>query len=90
MEILIEFLVDLILSGSIELSKSNKLPKKLRILLIILISLFFISMIGLIILTGILIIKNNIYAGLILITIGLFLLILSIIKFIRIYIRKVG
>ncbi len=90
MELLFEFILELIFEGSIELSKSRKIPKYIRYPLIIFIILFFIAVIGLIFLTGILSIKQNIFIGIFFILIGLLTLIMSIIKFKKVYLTKVN
>ncbi len=88
MEYIFEFLLELILEGSIEVSKNRKIPKYIRYPLIVLIILFFIAVIGLVFLAGILSIKENIFVGLIFIVIGLMMLIASIIKFRKTYLIK--
>ncbi|MBQ9659155.1 MAG: hypothetical protein IJV31_10420 [Clostridia bacterium] len=49
MELLLEFIFTLIFEGSIEVAKDRKISKWIRYPLIILLSVFFISVIGLII-----------------------------------------
>lgn len=88
MEILFEFILELILEGSIETSKNEKIPKWIRYFLILIISLFFIGVIGLVFLAGFLVFKENAFVGIFLIGIGLFMLIASIIKFRKVYLRK--
>ena len=46
MKFIIELILDLLLEGSIEASKSEKVPKPIRYILIVLISLFFLAVIG--------------------------------------------
>ncbi len=87
MEYLFEFILELIFDGSIEISKSVRVPKYIRYPLIALISLFFISVIGLIFFVGILSLKENILLGIFFILIGLFLFISSIIKFKKTYLN---
>lgn len=89
MEYLFEFILELALGGSIEISKSNKVPKVIRYPLIVIIVLFFLAVIGLIFLTGILILKENVMAGIFFIIIGMFMLVMSIIKFKKVYLKKV-
>ncbi len=88
MEFIIELILDLLLEGSIEASKSEKVPKPIRYILIALISLFFLAVIGLIIFLGIDALKNNKLAGIIVISMGVLLLILAIMKFKKIYLKK--
>ena len=85
MEFLIELLLDLVLEGSIEISKNKKISKFIRYPLIIFIILSFtIIFFGMLIL-GILILKENIYFGLL---ISIILIILSIKKFKKVYIER--
>lgn len=77
MDDIIEFLIELFLEGSHELIKIKKIPKWIRCL----IALLFLSIpIGLIIL-GIIILKETIISGMIIIVSGLLLLTGIIIKF---------
>ena len=88
MEYIFEFILELVLEGSIEVSKSNKIPKYIRYPLIVIIALFFIAVIGLIFLVGILSLKENIFLGILFILIGLFMFIMSVIKFRKTYLIK--
>ena len=88
MEFIIELILDLLLEGSIEASKSEKVPKPIRYILIALISLFFLAVIGLIIFIGIDTLKNSKIGGIIVISMGVLLLILAIMKFKKIYLKK--
>ncbi len=87
-EFILELVLELVFEGSIEVSKSNKIPKYVRYPLIVIISLLFIAVIGLIFIAGILSIKENIFVGIILILLGLALIIASAIKFRKIYLTK--
>ena len=88
MEFLIEAILDLILEGSIEISKNKKVSKWIRYPLLVIIILFFAIVIFGILLLGILLIKTSFIGGLLIILIGLLMLISSIIKFKKIYIEK--
>lgn len=88
MELIFEILIELILEGTFKASKSKKIPKYIRYPLIIIIVAFFIAVIGLILFTGALILKENLTAGILIILIGLFMLIMSIIKFRKTYLIK--
>ncbi len=90
MEYLIEFLFELVIEGSIEASKSPKLPKWVRYPLIVIIAFFFLAVIGLVFLAGFLSLKENIFMGIFFLLLGLFLLIASIIKFRKLYLIKVN
>lgn len=88
MKFLLEILLELIFEGTIEASKSKKLPKLVRYFAILVIVLFFILVIGLIILAGILLLRLSIIGGVLLILLGIFIAIMSIVKFYEIYILK--
>ena len=90
MEYLFEFIIELALEGSIEISKNKKVPKVIRYPLLALIILLFLTVIGLIFLTGILIWKDNLIAGIFFIIIGLVMLVMSSIKFKKVYLKKVS
>lgn len=90
MEYLFEFILELVLEGCIEASKSSKIPKWIRYPLIAVISLFFIAVIGLIIFTGFLSLKENILVGMLLISIGFIMVIMSMIKFRKFYLIKLN
>ena len=88
MELLIEFLVDLILEGSLEISEDERMPKWLRyICLTIVITVFSIVITGLFVL-GVYIGKENIYAGIFCILIAFILLISGVVKFEKKYIQR--
>jgi len=61
MECLFEFILELVFEGSIEVSKSNKIPKYIRYPLIVIISLFFIAVIGLIFIMSVLKLRKLIW-----------------------------
>lgn len=88
MEFLFELIFELIFEGSLEASKNKKLPKVVRYLFIALIILFFCFAIGLILLTGVLLLKENIVAAIFMLLLGLFFLIMSIIKFKKVYLKN--
>lgn len=88
MEIIFELLLDLIVEGSIEITSNKKINKIIRYPLLIFIILFFITIIGGILLLGIVILKQNIILGIILILLSILLLVGSIIKFKSLYLKK--
>lgn len=89
MELVFEVLVELLLEGAIEISKRDKVPKIIRLSLILFIILLFISVIILIFFTGVLAYqKINKLFGLLLIIIGVVFLIASVIKFKKMYLIK--
>ena len=88
MDLIFEFIVELILDGTIELCKSRKVPKFIRYPLIILMALFFAAVICIIILTGIAALQGYLILGIILILFGLLMLVMAVIKFRKIYLSK--
>ena len=76
MDNLIEILLDLIVSGNIEMLPNRKVPKWIRII----ISLILISIILGIIILGIVLLKESLLGGILIIIVGAFLLIGIIIK----------
>lgn len=60
MDILFEILFECLLSGAVEGSKWQKLPKAVRIILGSLVVLVFAAVIGVIVLVGVLSLKDNI------------------------------
>jgi len=88
MEFLIEFLLDLILEGSMEISEDEKMPKWLRNICLTIVTIVFSTVtIGLFVL-GVYVGKENIYIGLFFIIIAFILLISGIVKFEKKYIEK--
>ena len=88
MDLIIEFIIELILEGSFELSKNLKTPKWLRYPLIILVLLFFIAIIAIIFIVGLMTLKESTIIGLLLIIISVAFTVFSIAKFIDIYIKR--
>lgn len=88
MECIFEFIIEFALEGSIEVCKSSRIPKYIRYPLIGILSLFFIAVIGLLLFTGILSLKDHILSGILLILVGLYLLIMSVIRFRKAYLTK--
>lgn len=88
METIFEFILELLLEGSIEISKSRKIPKYIRYPLIGLLSLFFLAVVGLIFLAGILCLKENIFAGILLILFGALLPIMAGLKLRKAYLAR--
>ncbi len=88
MEFIFEFLLELIFEGTLEASKNKKIPKYIRYPLIGIIILFFLAVIGLIFFVGIMFFKESVIGGIFFIAIGVFMLIMSIIKFRETYLLK--
>lgn len=85
MDIIIEELLSLIIESSYEGTKSKKVPKVVRIILATFLILFFSLIIGVLLLAGILSLKNNLKMGIALILLGLFFLISFIVKILNTY-----
>lgn len=88
MEFIIEVLLELIFEGSIEISSNRKVSKWIRYPLILFIIMLFTSVILGLLIIGVLLFSENIYASLFMIFISLVMLVASIIKFKKIYIEK--
>lgn len=88
MESIIEIILELVLEGSIEASKSSKIPKPVRYLITAMIVLLFIAFIGFIFWVGVIVLNDNIPAGIFLILIGVVMTLLGVIKFIKTYLTK--
>ena len=88
MEYVIEAILDLVLELGIEASKSKKVPRILRYLLMGLIIFLFMAVISLVLFMGVLVLLKDIIGGIIIIILGIIMLVSAIIKFKRIYIEK--
>lgn len=89
MDFLFELLFELIAEGTVELSKSIKVPKYIRYPLIVIIILAFIAVIGVMLFAGLAALKENIILGIFFIALALFVLFMGIVKFRKTYlIRK--
>ena len=88
MEFLIEFLLELIFEGSMELSKSRKVPKWIRYPLIVIILLLFLIVDFLFVFVSIVILKENILGGILFSIFTIFFIVMSIIKFKKMYFEK--
>lgn len=88
MDDLIEFVLELILEGTIEISSNKKVSKWIRYPLIILLTILFSIVIIGIFMLGVSIYKENILLSLILIGVSIFMLITIIIKFQKQHLHK--
>ena len=88
MEFLIEILLELIAEGTVELSKSVKVPKYIRYSLIGIIVLFFIAIIGIVLFVGFMALEENVLLEILFIILGLFLLVMNIVKFKKVYLMR--
>lgn len=88
MDLLFEFLGELIFEGSIELSKNKKVPKWIRYPLIVFILLLFLIVDFLFVFVSITILKENIIGGILFSIFTIFFIVMSIIKFKKMYFKK--
>lgn len=88
MDFLIEFIVELLLEGSIELGTNKKVPKIIRYPMLFFITTILLLVILLILYLGIRIWSQNKYASIFIMVIGIFFLIGFILKFKHIYNQK--
>lgn len=58
MDILLEFLLELVVEGSLELGTSRRVPKPVRIAALLVFAVFWCAVIGLLIFTGVLLTKS--------------------------------
>ena len=84
-----EFLIELILDLALGASTYDKILKPIRYLLIILISLFYLSFVVFIEYLGISLLKDNLLNGILVIIIGLIVLLICILAFRKTYLKKV-
>ena len=87
MDELIEFILDLLLEGGIELSANKKVSKWIRYPIIAFLFLFFTIVIFGMIILGILMIEESILVSFIFVTCGIAMLIGSVIKFRKTYLE---
>ena len=90
MEYLIELILELVLEGGLEATKSDKIPKTIRYIILGIILLFFIAVIGIIYLTAFLILKQSIVGFILFFLLATFMLISTIIKFKKEYLKKIN
>lgn len=81
MDFIIEFILELILEGSMEIGTNKKISKFIRYPLLVLIILFYMAFIFLFIYIGINVLKDNIIGGAIIILIGIVLALITIYAF---------
>jgi len=90
MEYLIEFILELVLEDGLEATKSNKIPKPIKYIILGIITLLFIAIIGVIYLTAFLILKQSIISFILFFLLATFMLISAIIKFKKEYLNKIN
>lgn len=90
MDLVFEFLLELIFEGAVEVSKSKKIPKIIRYPLICLIVLFFIALIGLMFFVSYLVFQESIVGGICFFLFSFIFLVMGIFKFKNLYLVKFG
>lgn len=88
MELIFEFIIELLFEGVGEASQNKKISKFIRYPLIALIVLAYTAFILLFVFMGVSILKDNMIGGIIIIAFAILFLILSIKKFKETYIEK--
>ncbi|SEH47816.1 hypothetical protein SAMN02910265_00925 [Ruminococcus flavefaciens] len=88
MEIIFEIIAELITGTISEASKSSKVPKPIRYILIALIILFYTAFFAAIFFIGFLVMKDKTVGGIVIIAFGLLMLILCIRKFRKTYLNR--
>lgn len=88
MEFLFELILEFVLDCSIEASQNPRVPQWLKYILMTIIILFFVCVIGLILFVGIMMFKENRVAGILFILLGVFLAIMTIIKFKKLWLKR--
>lgn len=81
MDFIIEFILELILEGTIEIGTSKKVNKLIRYPLLALIILFYIAFNALFIFIGIKTLKDNLFGGIVILLIAIMLVFLTIYSF---------
>ena len=88
MDFIIEFVIELLLEESIEISSNKKVSKWIRYPLILFIVTIFMGIILLIFYLGFSLLNKNMLVAILILIIGVFMLISAIIKFKKLYIEK--
>ena len=88
MDLVFEFLLELIFEGAVEVSKSKKIPTIIRYPLICLIVLFFIALIGLMFFVSYLVFHESIVGGICFFLFSFIFLVMGIVKFKNLYLVK--
>lgn len=90
MEFVFELILEMFLEGGMEISKNEKISKWIRYPVLALVVLFFVTVLALIFLVGIMMFSTNIPVSLFLIGVGLIMLVGTILKFRRMYLEMVN
>ena len=88
MEFLIELIMELVFEGTLDQSTNRKVPNWIRYPLIVLVGLFFTAVVGIILLVGLVVLREYWFVGLPLIALAIGFALLTVRKFRRVYIQK--
>ena len=88
MEFLIELILDLLFEGALDASQSRRVPRPIRFFLIGLLTLFYVAFIGLLIFLGIVIMRQTILFGTLLIIFAVVFTVICVLKFRKLYLNK--
>ena len=88
MDIIFELLLELVLEGTIELSKSVRVPRFIRYPLIVLLVLLSLGVIGIIFAVGVWILGENVFFGLLLIALALLMAVMGVRKLRKAYLTR--
>ena len=88
MDIIFELLLELVLEGTIELSKSVRVPRFIRYPLIVLLVLLSLGVIGIIFAVGVWILGENVLLGLLLIALALLMAVMGVRKLRKAYLTR--
>ena len=87
-DFLFELLMELIAEGTVALSKSIKVPKYIRYPMIGLIVLFFIAVIAVVLITGVLMLAQSLLLGLVMIALAIVMLVMGVVEFKKTYLAR--
>ena len=88
MEILFEILFDLALEGSVEVSSNKRVSKWIHYPLIAVIVLFYAAVVGLLLWVGVSMLDESVLGGVLMLGIAVFVLIMSVLAFRKVYLSK--
>ena len=88
MEFIFELFLELVIDGCYEASKSEKVPKAVRYLLAGIVLLLYIAVLALIFFAAIIVLKENLIAGILFLLLAVFLLVASVVKFRKTYVKN--
>lgn len=86
MEFIFELMAELLFEGTVSLSRNRKVPRAVRLLLVLIIVLFFAAVVGLVLYMGIRVFKDSPLAGAAVTAVGIVLLLCAV-RFLRNLIR---